>query len=79
MAAECDPNYRHTDWSFYRFEPSTATAIIFVFDATLIWVVMAWMNWFHPTEIGLLLRNEHPITNGFELLPFRRPFQKIRF
>ncbi|KAJ3464881.1 hypothetical protein MRS44_009667 [Fusarium solani] len=53
-------------------------AFVFVFDATLVWVVMAWMNWFHPSEIGLLLRNEHPMTNGFELLPFRRPFQKIQ-
>ena len=30
MSAECDPNYRHAEWSFYRFEPSTAAAIIFI-------------------------------------------------
>ncbi|KAG7417550.1 Protein RTM1 [Fusarium oxysporum f. sp. rapae] len=53
-------------------------AFMFVFDATLIWIVMVWMNWYHPSEIGLLLRNEIPVTNGFELLPFRRRFEKIR-
>ncbi|KAL5608634.1 hypothetical protein FOVSG1_003315 [Fusarium oxysporum f. sp. vasinfectum] len=53
-------------------------AFMFVFDATLIWIVMVWMNWYHPSEIGLLLRNEIPVTNGFELLPFRQRFEKIR-
>ncbi|KAF5647019.1 RTM1 [Fusarium tjaetaba] len=53
-------------------------AFLFVFDATLIWIVMVWMNWYHPSEIGLLLRNELPVTNGFELLPFRRRFEKLR-
>ncbi|KAM5388221.1 hypothetical protein ACJA88_000085 [Fusarium oxysporum] len=52
-------------------------AFMFVFDATLIWIVMVWMNWYHPSEIGLLLRNELPVTNGFELLPFRQRFEKI--
>ncbi|ENH71804.1 Protein RTM1 [Fusarium oxysporum f. sp. cubense race 1] len=55
-----------------------AEAFIFIFDATLIWIVMGWMNWYHPSEIGLLLRNENPVLNGFELLPFRRRFEKIR-
>ncbi|SCO82559.1 related to RTM1 protein [Fusarium oxysporum] len=53
-------------------------AFMFVFDATLIWIVMVWMNWYHPSEIGLLLRNEIPVMNGFELLPFRQRFEKIR-
>jgi hypothetical protein len=53
-------------------------AFMFVFDATLIWIVMVWVNWYHPSEIGLLLRNELPVTNGFELLPFRQRFEKIR-
>ncbi|KAH7207924.1 RTA1 like protein-domain-containing protein [Fusarium redolens] len=53
-------------------------AFMFVFDATLIWIVTLWMNWYHPSEIGLLLRNEIPVTNGFELLPFRPRFEKIR-
>ncbi|EXM20208.1 hypothetical protein V3481_002336 [Fusarium oxysporum f. sp. vasinfectum] len=53
-------------------------AFMFVFDATLIWIVMVWMNWYHPSEIGLLLRNEIPVANGFELLPFRQRFEKIR-
>ncbi|KAF5266714.1 hypothetical protein FOXYS1_2437 [Fusarium oxysporum] len=54
-------------------------AFMFVFDATLIWIVMVWMNWYHPSEIGLLLRNELPVMNGFELLPFRQRFEKIRY
>ncbi|WKT40374.1 RTA-like protein [Fusarium oxysporum f. sp. vasinfectum] len=53
-------------------------AFMFVFDATLIWIVMVWMNWYYPSEIGLLLRNEIPVANGFELLPFRQRFEKIR-
>ncbi|KAF5581585.1 RTM1 [Fusarium pseudoanthophilum] len=53
-------------------------AFLFVFDATLIWIVMVWMNWYHPSEIGLLLRNELPVANGFELLPLRRRFEKLR-
>ncbi|KAF5700220.1 RTM1-like protein [Fusarium globosum] len=53
-------------------------AFLFVFDATLIWIVTLWMNWHHPSEIGLLLRNESPVANGFELLPFRRRFERVR-
>ncbi|SCO39969.1 related to RTM1 protein [Fusarium fujikuroi] len=53
-------------------------AFLFVFDATLIWIVTVWMNWYHPSEIGLLLRNESPVTNGFELLPFRPRFRRVR-
>ncbi|RKL39326.1 hypothetical protein BFJ72_g6798 [Fusarium proliferatum] len=53
-------------------------AFLFVFDATLIWIVTVWMNWYHPSEIGLLLRNESPVANGFELLPFGRRFERVR-
>jgi hypothetical protein len=31
-------------------------------------IVLAWMNWFHPSEVGLLLRGNQPITNGLQLL-----------
>jgi hypothetical protein len=41
---------------------------VYVFDAALIFVAMVWMNWFHPSEIGLLLRGQEPITNGLQLL-----------
>ncbi|KAH7139940.1 RTA1 like protein-domain-containing protein [Dactylonectria estremocensis] len=47
-------------------------AYVFVFDGLLMFVVLAWMNWFHPSEIGLLLRGDQPITNGLELLKVRR-------
>ncbi|KAM5347655.1 hypothetical protein ACJ41O_007479 [Fusarium nematophilum] len=48
-------------------------AYVFIFDGLLMLIVLAWMNWFHPSEIGLLLRGNQPITNGFQLLKFRRP------
>ncbi|KAM5343771.1 hypothetical protein ACJ41O_012308 [Fusarium nematophilum] len=41
---------------------------VFVFDGLLMFVVLAWMNWFHPGEIGLLLRGSQPIPNGLVLL-----------
>ncbi|KAK1999869.1 RTA1-domain-containing protein [Colletotrichum falcatum] len=51
----------------------TNEAYMYVFDATLMLLVMAWMNWFHPSEIGLLLRGERPVKNGLGLLmPGRR-------
>lgn len=40
----------------------------YVFDALLMFFVVAWMNYFHPSEIGLLLRGEKTYQNGFELL-----------
>ncbi|KAJ3537233.1 hypothetical protein NM208_g6398 [Fusarium decemcellulare] len=43
-------------------------AYVFVFDGLLMFIVLGWMNWFHPGEIGLLLRGSEPITNGFQLL-----------
>ncbi|KAF5001046.1 hypothetical protein FDECE_11080 [Fusarium decemcellulare] len=43
-------------------------AYVFVFDGLLMFTVLGWMNWFHPGEIGLLLRGSEPITNGFQLL-----------
>lgn len=53
-------------------------AYIFIFDATLMFLVMAWMNWFHPSEIGILLRNEVPITNGFQLFAFSRSYRRAK-
>ncbi|KAL4886510.1 RTA1 like protein-domain-containing protein [Aspergillus karnatakaensis] len=41
---------------------------IFIFDGLPMVIVLLWMNWFHPGEIGLLLRNEVPITNGLQLM-----------
>jgi hypothetical protein len=43
-------------------------AFLFVFDAALMFIVMVWMNWFHPAEIGLLLRGEQPMTSGLDLI-----------
>ncbi|KXG46840.1 RTA-like protein [Penicillium griseofulvum] len=53
-------------------------AYIFIFDATLMVLVMAWMNWFHPSEIGLLLRNDMAITNGFELFAFTSSYRRAK-
>ncbi|KAF7549474.1 hypothetical protein G7Z17_g6359 [Cylindrodendrum hubeiense] len=45
---------------------------VFVFDGLLMLVALAWMNWFHPGEIGLLLRGDEPIKNGLELVKVGR-------
>ncbi|KAF7626520.1 RTA1 like protein-domain-containing protein [Aspergillus flavus] len=47
-------------------------ACVFIFDGFLMVLVLLWMNWFHPGEIGLLLRNEVPITNGLQLMKIRQ-------
>ncbi|EWG42455.1 hypothetical protein FVEG_04254 [Fusarium verticillioides 7600] len=44
---------------------------VFVFDGMLMLLVLVWMNWFHPGEIGLLIRGERSITNGLELVKMR--------
>lgn len=41
---------------------------IYIFDATLIFICMVWMNWFHPAEIGLLQKGEPTVKNGMDLL-----------
>ncbi|KAL7949784.1 RTA1 like domain-containing protein [Trichoderma barbatum] len=43
-------------------------AFIYIFDALPMLVVVAWLHWRHPSEIGLLLRGEKGIKNGFELI-----------
>lgn len=45
---------------------------MYVFDALLMCAVMAWMNWYHPSEIGILLRGGRPRGNGMKLLNLRR-------
>ncbi|KAK7402523.1 hypothetical protein QQX98_011731 [Neonectria punicea] len=51
---------------------------VFVFDGMLMFFVLSWMNWFHPGEIGLLLRGGQPINNGLELLKMGRQAGKGR-
>ncbi|KAF6819278.1 Protein RTA1-like protein 8 [Colletotrichum plurivorum] len=46
-------------------------AYLYFFDALLMLIVMCWMNWFHPSEIGLLLRGQIPTKNGFQLINMR--------
>lgn len=50
----------------------TTEAFVFVFDGALMVVVLLWMNWFHPSEIGVLLRGEEPARNGLELVALGR-------
>jgi hypothetical protein len=45
---------------------------VFIFDGCLMIVLLFWMNWFHPGEIGLLLRGEESITNGLQLMKIGR-------
>ncbi|CAM1505775.1 Fc.00g114120.m01.CDS01 [Cosmosporella sp. VM-42] len=51
---------------------------VFVFDGALMLGALAWMNWFHPSEIGLLLRGDQPIKNGLELVKVGRGHSRIR-
>lgn len=44
---------------------------LYIFDALLMVVVLVWMNWFHPSELGLLLRGQSPGKNGLELVGVR--------
>lgn len=44
---------------------------LYIFDALLMIVVLVWMNWFHPSELGLLLRGQSPGKNGLELFGVR--------
>ncbi|KAK7537028.1 RTA1 like protein-domain-containing protein [Phyllosticta citribraziliensis] len=44
---------------------------LYVFDAVLMFLVCAWFNWWHPSEIGVLLRGDKAATNGFALLRSR--------
>ncbi|OJD34023.1 rta1 domain protein [Diplodia corticola] len=40
---------------------------IYIFDALLMFLVMAYMNWQHPAEIGHLLRGECPSDSSFTM------------
>lgn len=44
---------------------------LYIFDALLMMAVLVWMNWFHPSELGLLLRGQSPGKNGLELVGVR--------
>ncbi|EEU33774.1 uncharacterized protein NECHADRAFT_56097 [Fusarium vanettenii 77-13-4] len=46
-------------------------AYVFIFDSLLMLAALLWMNWFHPGEIGLLLRGTQPVSNGLVLLKQR--------
>jgi hypothetical protein len=52
----------------HQGELLTTEAYLYVFDATLMWIVMAIMNWWHPGVIGVLLRGERPVSEGFRLM-----------
>jgi len=41
---------------------------LYIFDSALMFIVFIYMNWFHPSEIGLLLRGRLGINHGLQLL-----------
>jgi hypothetical protein len=43
-------------------------AFLYVFDAVPMFVVVVWLHWRHPSEIGLLLRGLQPEVNGLKLI-----------
>jgi hypothetical protein len=49
----------------------THEVFLYIFDAVPMFFVMVWIHWRHPGEIGLLLRGEKPIPNGFALIGLR--------
>ncbi len=42
-------------------------AFLYVFDALLMFIVVSWLHWRHPGEIGLLLRDEKADVNQVRL------------
>ena len=44
---------------------------LYIFDALLMLTVLVWMNWFHPSELGLLLRGQSPEKNRLGLAGVR--------
>lgn len=45
---------------------------MFIFDSVLMLIALVWLNWYHPSEIGLLLRGEKSVEHGLQLiLPHR--------
>ncbi|KAH8203224.1 hypothetical protein TruAng_002629 [Truncatella angustata] len=43
-------------------------ALFYVFDPALMILAVAYLHWKHPSEIGALLRDEVPCTNGLRLI-----------
>ncbi|KAL6699271.1 RTA1 like domain-containing protein [Trichoderma pleuroticola] len=41
---------------------------IYIFDALPMLVIVLWLHWRHPGEIGLLIRGEKAFKNGFQLI-----------
>lgn len=51
---------------------------VFVFDGLLMATVLVWFSWFHPSEIGLLLRGLEPVENALQLVNIGKPWKKRR-
>lgn len=46
-------------------------AFLYIFDAVPMFLVVLWLHWRHPGEIGLLLRGQPASKNGFSLIRIR--------
>lgn len=44
---------------------------LYIFDAMLMFIVVAFLHWRHPGEIGVLGRGGHPEVNGLRLFALR--------
>ena len=49
----------------------TSEVYLYVFDAMLMFIVVAFLHWRHPGEIGVLGRGGHPEVNGLRLFALR--------
>lgn len=49
----------------------TKEVFVYIFDALPMLITVSWLHWRHPGEIGMLLRGEKCIKNGFQLIQLR--------
>jgi hypothetical protein len=49
----------------------TTEVFFYIFDALLMYFVVVYLHWKHPSEIAFLLRDEQPYLNGFKLITLK--------
>ncbi|KAF3073949.1 hypothetical protein CI102_11976 [Trichoderma harzianum] len=57
----------------------TTEAFLYVLDSLPMFIVVVWLLWKHPGEIGMLLKGQEPFTSGFQLYNYRRDSKFARY
>ncbi|KAL7913766.1 RTA1 like domain-containing protein [Trichoderma velutinum] len=57
----------------------TSEAFLYVLDSLPMLIVVVWLLWKHPGEIGMLLKGQKPFTSGFQLYNYRRDSKFARY